>query len=133
MIDFSSLNEQEHADKGAVLKTVMAPDGKTVLEGVTVTCLGANSTIGRNLISKVRSHTIQSLSKRTLDDSYEEATDKLVALTTSWTITMNGQEYKCSSKNKRDLYENPGYEWFRIQVLNFIDGSENFFELKSES
>lgn len=126
-MDFSLLNLTEHSNRGAVLD-VVGPDGRP-LEGVSIRLLGADSTIGRAAQSLMRKgKTLQQLQEMSLEDQYKKTTDKIVALTVSWSgIEMNGAEYKCTPENVRELYENPGYEWLRIQVIEFVNGPSNFF------
>jgi hypothetical protein len=129
-MDFSKLNETEHANRGAELTGILAPDGETVLPGVSIRLLGANSTVGRAAMSLIRKNmTMKSLQTLSIDDQHKMTTDRLVALTVSWTgIDMNGKEYKCTPENVRALYSNRDYEWLRLQVINFVDSPKNFFD-----
>jgi hypothetical protein len=134
-MDFAKLNETEHADKGAVLKNIKAPDGKTVIDGVEIRLLGENSTVGRAAQSLMRkTMTTRSLLDVPIDDQHAKMTDKLVSLTISWKgIDMDGKEYACTPENARALYSNPGYEWLRLQVIGFIQDASNFFKMADVS
>lgn len=132
-MDFSKLNETEHCDAGATIDTIYAPDGKTILDGVSIKVLGSQSTIGRASVNmSLKNKTIRDLESSTIEDRYALTTKKLCALTIGWDgIDMNGVPYPCTAENKKALYENPGYEWLRIQVLSFVEGTENFFKMAS--
>lgn len=132
-MDFAKLNQTEHADRGAEL-TGITCYGK-VLQGVSIRLLGANSTVGRAAVSlMIKNMTLRYLNDLSIDDQHKKTTDKLVALTVGWSgIDMDGKEYKFTPENARKLYSNPGYEWLRLQVIEFVETAENFFDWANES
>jgi len=113
----------------AVLTNITGPDGKTVLEGVSITLLGADSTAANTrMATENRRQNVKNVMAQTMSEVERKTIDRLVALTTSWSgIDMDGKPFPCKPENVRSIYENPGYRWLRDQVAAFIDEPSNFF------
>lgn len=132
-MDISKLNMTEHADRGAQLQ-LLHPVDKTPLEGVTVTLLGADSTLYRNRLAAWRGKFMSSNKAPALNDAEEQAMECRVACTVSWQgMELGGKPYECTPENVRELYSNPGYSWLVEQVDAFIQERSNFFVIADGS
>jgi hypothetical protein len=133
-MDFANLNSIEHGDRGATFYNIKGLDDKPI-PGVSVTLLGANSKIGRAASTLALRKIIDDKDGvDTYDMRKARTLDKMVALTIDWSgIDMNGKEYKCTPENVRALYSNPAYDWFYVQIIEFVEKAANFLPKADDS
>jgi hypothetical protein len=130
-MDFSKLNAQEYADKGAVLQVLHPATGEP-LEGVTITLLGQDSKVYKGKIADLRRRVINSKGKVDIDRAETEAMNSRVAMTIGWNgIEENGEPKECTPDNVRYFYDK--YDWLIEQVDKFVGDRSNFFPTADES
>lgn len=132
-MDFSKLNAQELAAKGATKSDFIGLDHKR-LKGVSVSFIGELSKQGQK---------IKSATNRIIDGSkkvYSETeraikvhTELAVGLVTAWDgIQWEGKLLECTEANRRMVFEEEGLHWFTAQVVAAIKDTSNFLSKADE-
>lgn len=119
------------ADEGAVME-VRHPETEELIEGMTLTLLGKDSAVYRQLRRKRQNAALARVSKgkKALDTDAEkmeaEGLEDLVALTRGWTgFTLDGVPLEFNAENVRKVFS--GWEWLREQAEEFVSSRANFF------
>lgn len=119
------------AEDGATLE-VVHPDTEEVIEGMTLTLLGQDSSIFKNLKRKKQNAMLSRMSKgkkaaaMDADTLEKDALDEIVALTTGWKgIELDGKKLPFNEENVRMVYQ--GWPWLMEQAQEFVSNRSNFF------
>lgn len=119
------------AEEGAVME-VVDPNTEEVIDGMTITLLGQDSSVFKNLKRRKQNAMLARMAKgkkaTMLDaDSLEkDAIDEIVALTVDWKgFELDGKKLPFNEENARMVYE--GWEWLLQQAQEFVSNRSNFF------
>lgn len=119
------------ADEGAVLE-VLHPETEEVIEGMTITLLGQDSSVYRKIQLGKQQAALNRIAKgkKGLDLNAEklaeDTIDDLVKMTIDWTgFTLDGKELKPNAENLRKVYTD--WPWIREQAQEFVNNRANFF------
>ena len=119
------------ADEGAVME-VLHPDTEEVIEGMTVTLLGQDSSVFKNLKRRKQNAMLTRMSKgkkavsMDADTLERDALDEVVALTVDWKgFELDGKKLSFNEENARMVYSE--HEWLMQQAQEFVANRSNFF------
>ncbi|AGN30433.1 hypothetical protein SXAG_00152 [Synechococcus phage S-CBS4] len=119
------------AEEGAVME-VLHPDTEEVIEGMTVTLLGQDSSVFKNLKRRKQNAMLTRMSKgkkavsMDADTLERDALDEVVALTVDWKgFELDGKKLPFNDENARMVYSE--YEWLMQQAQEFVANRSNFF------
>lgn len=119
------------AEEGATLD-IVHPETEEVIDGMTITLLGQDSSIYRKIQLGKQQAALSRLSKgkKALDMNaeklQEDTIDDLVKLTVDWEgFTLDGKELEPTDDNVRMVYTD--WAWIREQASEFVANRANFF------
>jgi hypothetical protein len=119
------------AEEGAVME-VLHPDTEEVIEGMTVTLLGQDSSVFKNLKRRKQNAMLTRMSKgkkavsMDADTLERDALDEVVALTVDWKgFELDGKKLSFNEENARMVYSE--HEWLMQQAQEFVANRSNFF------
>lgn len=119
------------AEEGAVME-VVHPDTEEVIDGMTVTLLGQDSSVFKNLKRKKQNAMLARMSKGKkaaqldADTLEKDALDEIIALTVDWKgFELDGKKLPFNEDNARMVYE--GWDWLLQQAQEFVANRSNFF------
>lgn len=119
------------AEEGAVME-VVDPNTEEVIDGMTITLLGQDSSVFKNLKRRKQNAMLARMAKgkkaAMLDaDSLEkDSIEEIVALTVDWKgFELDGKKLPFNEENARMVYE--GWEWLLQQAQEFVSNRSNFF------
>lgn len=126
MIDLSSLNATEYADKGAKMQVVHPVTGEPI-EGMSITLLGKDSTVYNQRIAAAKRKAAKA-KKYGIEDAEDDALSNRIACTVAWEgMVFNGEPLECIPDNVRKIYADDGFRWLVDQVDAFQRDRSNFF------
>ena len=125
-MNFGNLDLTVHADRGAVLQVRHPVFKNQILEGVTITLLGYDSSMRKRRYADFKKKAVQNSITGAATDCVNE-TDEIRALSVlSWTgIEYDGVTVEFNLANAKREFER--HEWLAQQVDNFIADRKNFF------
>ena len=119
------------AEEGAVME-VLHPDTEEVIEGMTVTLLGQDSSVFKNLKRRKQNAMLTRMSKgkkavsMDADTLERDALDEVVALTVDWKgFELDGKKLSFNEEKARMVYSE--HEWLMQQAQEFVANRSNFF------
>ena len=119
------------AEEGAVME-VLHPDTEEVIEGMTVTLLGQDSSVFKSLKRRKQNAMLTRMSKgkkavsMDADTLERDALDEVVALTVDWKgFELDGKKLSFNEENARMVYSE--HEWLMQQAQEFVANRSNFF------
>lgn len=119
------------AEEGAVME-VLHPDTEEVIEGMTITLLGQDSSVFKNLKRRKQNAMLTRMSKgkkavsMDADTLERDALDEVVALTVDWKgFELDGKKLSFNEENARMVYSE--HEWLMQQAQEFVANRSNFF------
>ena len=122
------------ADAGAVLE-LLHPETEEVIQGLTITLLGQDSSVYRKMILKRQQAALNRLAKGKKSDALdaeklaEDSIEDLIAMTVSWSgfEDSKGKTIEFSHEAVREIYTDQGFGWLVDQVREFVANRTNFF------
>lgn len=130
-MDLSNFDLVSQANEASVMTVTHPITGQEMTddngEPVTITLLGAESTVLKSELRKRAKKAIQSGKKNIdIEQVEREAADMLAALTVSWTgLSENGEPLVFSKQAASEIYFK--YSWLRDQVDSFVNDRQNFW------
>jgi hypothetical protein len=127
IFDFSSAK----ADEGAVLQ-LLHPDTFEPLEGQTITLMGSDSEKAIKLKRQREQAAIKRASRGrnapmpTPEELYKQATEDLVELTVTWTLSGPDGPIPATREKFAEIYSDRRISFIRNQALEFIATTGNF-------
>jgi hypothetical protein len=126
VFDINTLDSRQWMDAGATL-TLRHPVSDEPLDGVTITLLGVESTLGEKLMRDAQRRRLKKdfQYKPTPEELESDTLRLLGALTKSWTnIGKAGELIECTADNAAQLYKDR--PWIKKQVDEFVADLGNY-------
>lgn len=119
------------AEEGAVME-VVDPNTEEVIDGMTITLLGQDSSVFKNLKRRKQNAMLSRMAKGKkaaildADTLEKDAIEEIVALTVGWEgFELDGKKLPFNKENARMVYE--GWDWLLQQAQEFVSNRSNFF------